>query len=102
MKENHKSKRRVSTKAGSDFFGRLWKESWTYIKTVVDVVREPVLILDKDFRVIAANDSFYKTFHVKQKDTEHKIVYELRPVEYSYFAKTYRKDFARTYFFQRL
>lgn len=59
------------------FFERSWEESWTYIKTVVDVVREPVLILDKDFRVLAANDPFYKTFQVEQKDTEKKIVYEL-------------------------
>jgi len=36
----------------SDFFERLWERSWSYIKTVVDVVREPVLVLDKDFRVL--------------------------------------------------
>ncbi len=59
------------------FFDRSWEESWTYIKTVVDVVREPVLILDKNFRVLAANDPFYKTFQVESKDTENKIVYEL-------------------------
>ena len=62
---------------GPDFFNRLWDESWTYIKTVVDVVREPVLILDKDLRVLAANESFYKTFQVEKKDTENKVVYEL-------------------------
>jgi len=62
---------------GADFFERLWEESWIYIKTVVDVVREPVLILDKDLRVMAANESFYRTFQVEPKDTEHKIVYEL-------------------------
>jgi two-component system CheB/CheR fusion protein len=62
---------------GADFFERLWKESWTYIKTVVDVVREPVVILDKDFRVMAANESFYRTFQVESKDTENKVVYEL-------------------------
>ena len=62
---------------GSDFFERLWEESWTYIRTVVDVVREPVLILDKDLRVMAANESFYQTFQVKHEDTEDKIVYEL-------------------------
>lgn len=62
---------------GADFFDRLWKESWTYIKTVVDVVREPVLILDKDFRVMVANEPFYRTFQVEPKDTENKIVYEL-------------------------
>jgi hypothetical protein len=41
------------------------------------VVREPVLILDKDLRVMAANESFYHTFQVESKDTEKKIVYEL-------------------------
>lgn len=60
-----------------DFFDRLWKESWIYIKTVVDVLREPVLILDKDFRVMAANEPFYSLFQVGQSDTEGKIVYEL-------------------------
>lgn len=62
---------------GSDFFERLWEESWTYIKTIVDVVREPVLILDKNFCVMAANEPFYKAFQVKQKDTEGKIIYDL-------------------------
>lgn len=61
----------------ADFFERLWEESWAYIKTVVDVVREPILILDKDFRVMAANEPFYRTFQVEPKDTEKKIVYEL-------------------------
>lgn len=61
----------------SNFFERLWEESWTYIKTVVDVVREPVLILDKNLRVMAANESFYQTFQVEPKETENKIVYEL-------------------------
>jgi hypothetical protein len=62
---------------GDDFFDNLWEESWTYIKTVVDVMREPILILDEGFRVRAANESFYHTFQVEPKDTEKKIVYEL-------------------------
>ena len=62
---------------GADFFEKLWEKSWTYIKTVVDVVREPVLILDKDLRVIAANESFYRTFKVRPQDTEKGVVYEL-------------------------
>lgn len=61
----------------ADFIKRFWEESWIYIKTVVDVVREPILILDKDFRVMAANEPFYRTFQVEPKDTESKIVYEL-------------------------
>jgi PAS domain-containing protein len=61
----------------SDFFERLWERSWSYIKTVVDVVREPVLVLDKDFKVLVANEPFYRTFHVEPQDTESKVVYEL-------------------------
>jgi len=62
---------------GTEFVEQVWEESWTYIKTVVDVVREPILILDKDLRVMAGNDSFYRTFQVEPKDTEKKVVYEL-------------------------
>ena len=61
----------------SDFVEKYWDRSWTYIKTVIDVVREPILILDKDFRVLSANRPFYRTFKVKPKETEGKIVYEL-------------------------
>ncbi len=56
---------------------RLWEKSWTYVKTVIDVVREPVLILDKDLRVMAANESFYRTFQVEASETQGKVVYEL-------------------------
>lgn len=61
----------------SNFVEHLWEKSWTYIRTVVDVVREPILILDKDLRVMAANESFFRTFQVNLKDTENKYVYEL-------------------------
>lgn len=61
----------------ADFFARVWEESWTYIKTVVDVVHEPMVILDKDLRVLVANESFYRKFQVEPKYTEKHIVYEL-------------------------
>lgn len=67
----------TSKRTDSEIIEHLWERSWTYIKTVVDVVREPVLILDKDLRVMAANESFYRTFQVERKDTERKVVYEL-------------------------
>lgn len=66
-----------STTNEKDFFARLWDESWVYIKTIVDVVREPVLILDKNLCVMAANAPFYKTFQVEKNDTEGKVVYKL-------------------------
>lgn len=55
----------------------LWKVAWTYIKTVVDTLREPFLILDKDLRVISANKAFYSIFQVTKKETEGKLVYKL-------------------------
>lgn len=60
-----------------DYFGRLWDESWIYIKTIVDVVREPVLILDKKLCVMAANGSFYRSFQVEKDETKGKKVYDL-------------------------
>lgn len=63
--------------SGAYFVERLWEESWTYIKTVVDIVRDPILILDKDLRVMAGNESFYRTFQVEPKDAEGKVIYEL-------------------------
>jgi len=56
---------------------RLWEESWTYIKTVVDTATDPFLILDKDLRVLAANKSFYALFKVEAKNTEKKLITEL-------------------------
>lgn len=62
---------------GVDFFTQMWEGSWTYIKTVVDVVHEPVIILDNNLCVLAANDSFYRTFQVEMKETENNLVYKL-------------------------
>ena len=78
MKNNNNNEVVNSTKTNSPkFIDHLWEKSWTYIKTVVDVVREPILILDKDLKVMAANDSFYRTFQVDLKDTEGQIIYKL-------------------------
>ena len=77
MKTNDKKIGQALEAIGADFFDRLWEESWTYIKTVVDIVRKPVLVLDEDLCVMAANESFYRTFQVEPKDTEKRNVYEL-------------------------
>ena len=69
METNKKNTSEVIVPSGPDFFKQLWEESWVYIKTVVDVVREPILVLDKDFRVIAANEPFYQVFQVEPGDT---------------------------------
>ena len=46
-------------------------------EAIVDAVREPLLVLDPDLRVIAASRSFYRTFAVTPRKTEGKLVFEL-------------------------
>lgn len=60
-----------------NFKDSLWEESWTYIRTVVDIAKEPILILDNNFNVMAANLPFYQMFKVTPKDTINKCIYEL-------------------------
>lgn len=55
----------------------LWKIAWTYIRTVVDTIREPFLILDEDLKVISANKTFYAFFQSTPEQTEDKRVYDL-------------------------
>lgn len=50
---------------------------WTYIRYVVDLAREPFLILDKNLKIISANDAFYRMFLVTQEETEQQLVYAL-------------------------
>jgi nitrogen-specific signal transduction histidine kinase len=62
---------------GGDFVKQVAEESWIYIKTAMDVIREPILILDKDLCVRGANESFYRTFQVEPNETVREVVYEL-------------------------
>lgn len=61
----------------AEFIERLGEEGWTYINTVVDIVREPILILDKNLRIMAASAPFYRTFEVEPKDTRDEFVYKI-------------------------
>jgi len=55
----------------------VWRVAWTYIRTVIDTVREPFLVLDAELRVLSANKTFYRFFRVTKKDTEGTLVYKL-------------------------
>jgi two-component sensor histidine kinase len=44
---------------------------------IVDTVREPIVVLDQELRVIVASRSFYRTFKVSPEGTEGKLLYEL-------------------------
>ena len=46
-------------------------------EAIVDTVREPLVVLDRDLRVIAASRSFYRTFAVEPRNTQGRKLYEL-------------------------
>ena len=45
--------------------------------TIIEMLREPILVLDSGLQAKMANRSFYQTFRVKPEETEDKIIYEL-------------------------
>jgi two-component system CheB/CheR fusion protein len=45
--------------------------------SIINTVREPLLLLDRDLRIESANESFYRTFKVKPKETKGKLLYDL-------------------------
>ena len=46
-------------------------------QAIVDTLREPLLVLDKDLRVVAASRSFYLTFKVNRQDVQGRPIYAL-------------------------
>jgi len=52
-------------------------DAGTLAQAIVDTVREPLLVLDKDLRVLAASRSFYSTFQVAPSITQGQLLYEL-------------------------
>jgi diguanylate cyclase (GGDEF)-like protein/PAS domain S-box-containing protein len=48
-----------------------------YFKSIVEAVREPLVVLNEQLRVVSANAAFYRLFHVSPAETEQKYIYEL-------------------------
>ncbi len=48
-----------------------------YAQSIVETVREPLVILDSDLRVDSANRSFYQTFQVEPEEAEGELFYDL-------------------------
>jgi signal transduction histidine kinase len=44
---------------------------------IFDTIREPLLVLDADYRVIQTNRAFFRTFRVSPRDTIGEILFEL-------------------------
>ncbi|PIS46783.1 MAG: PAS domain-containing sensor histidine kinase, partial [Elusimicrobia bacterium CG08_land_8_20_14_0_20_51_18] len=48
-----------------------------YAESIIDTVREPLIALDQDLRVVTASRSFYEVFHVKPEETVGQLIYDL-------------------------
>ncbi len=56
---------------------QLAREARAYAESVVETVREPLVILDADLRVHRANRSFYEKFRTTPGAIEHRLFFEL-------------------------
>lgn len=55
----------------------LLKYALDYSEAIVDTVRTPLIVLNKELQVLTANRSFYDTFKTSSTETENKFIYNL-------------------------
>ncbi len=48
-----------------------------FAEGIIETVREPMVVLDGELRVVSANRSFYRVFRVSKEGTEGHLIYEL-------------------------
>ena len=48
-----------------------------FAMSIIDTIREPLLVLDQDLRVVSVGRSFYEFFQVKPEDTLGHLIYDL-------------------------
>jgi len=53
------------------------RDASEYAQSIVNTVREPLVVLDDKFRVISANRSFYSTFKVTPEMSENTLLFDL-------------------------
>jgi signal transduction histidine kinase len=53
------------------------EESLKYSDAIIATIRGPLVVLDKELKIITANRSFYRTFQVNPEETEKQLIYDL-------------------------
>jgi two-component system CheB/CheR fusion protein len=51
-------------------------------ESIVDAVREPLLVLDRELRVVRANHAYYRTFRVDPAQTEGRLIGDLGSLQW--------------------
>jgi PAS domain-containing protein len=54
-----------------------FEEAQEYTESIVETIRESLLVLTADLKVITANRSFYEMFHVTPEEIEGQFVYSI-------------------------
>jgi two-component system CheB/CheR fusion protein len=52
-------------------------EAREYAESMIDTVREPLIVLDQDLRVVTASRSFYGVFKAKPEETVGQLIFDL-------------------------
>ena len=71
MKEQSKTKQTLIQKKTS------LADALEYAENIINTVREPLVVLDQDLRVVTASRSFYEFFKVKSEETVGQLIYNL-------------------------
>ncbi|VVB53934.1 Methanogenesis regulatory histidine kinase FilI [uncultured archaeon] len=53
------------------------QDTRVYAESIVETLRESLVVLDSQLRVVTANQTFYKTFKVSPEETLNKFIYDL-------------------------
>jgi len=53
------------------------EEAREYAENIINTVREPLIVLDQDLRVVSVGRSFYDFFKVKPEETVGQLIYDL-------------------------
>lgn len=53
------------------------KKSSEFFRDIIDTVREPLLVLDSTFRIVAVNESFLQTFGTSSEQAVNKFLYRI-------------------------
>ncbi|WP_020211634.1 CheR family methyltransferase [Flavobacterium rivuli] len=54
-----------------------------YSEAIVETIREPLLVLDRELRVKSANASFYKYFNATEQDIEGRLIFEIGSAQWN-------------------
>jgi len=56
---------------------RMLRESQEYLSSIVETIRESLIVMDRDYKVLSANNHFLNTFKVSINETKGKLLYDL-------------------------